>query len=358
VSVYQRGGLWHYDFSHKRERFRGPCGTGVKTKTAARQVEAKKRGEAQAGEIGARKAPTLCDFAPHFLKLIGESQHLRPATKRGYAYGLQLLAKTAIWRKRLDQIHSETAEAATFPGASSGNTALRTLRHLLHIARKRKLLRDVPEFKMFRERRRMLVIEPWLEDLMLEKSSAKLRAVITLMLDSGMRPFEVAAMRWEDVQWTKNRIFIPVSKSEAGIRHVGMSTRMAFELRLLAPPPESPEPWVFSSDGGRSGRKALSGHLSARSVGKMWARMKAQVVAAIAQRYPAEQWPADLVLYSCRHTGATRYSDAVGNEFKVASLLGHSDTRITRGYVHHDVDSGKVMDEYRETKLLQMKRRA
>jgi integrase len=144
---------------------------------------------------------------------------------------------------------------------------------------------------MFRERRRTLVIEPWLEDLMLEKSSAKLRAVITIMLDSGMRPFEVAAMRWEDVQWNKNRIFIPVSKSEAGIRHVGMSKRMAFELRLLSPPSESSEPWVFPSDGGRSGRKALSGHISARSVGKMWARMKAQVVAAIAQRYPAEQWP-------------------------------------------------------------------
>jgi hypothetical protein len=52
------------------------------------------------------------------------------------------------------------------------------------------------------------------------------------------------------------------------------------------------------------------------------------------------------------------FSDAVGNEFKVAALLGHSDTRITRGYVHHDVDSGKVMDDYRENKLVQMKRRA
>jgi hypothetical protein len=89
MSVYQRSGLWYYDFSYQRERYRGPCGSGIKTKTAARQVEAKKRGEAQAGEIGARKAPLLCDFAPHFLKLIEESQHLRPATKRGYAYGLQ-----------------------------------------------------------------------------------------------------------------------------------------------------------------------------------------------------------------------------------------------------------------------------
>lgn len=56
MSLYKRGDVWHYDFTVKGERYRSS--TGLRSKTAARQVEDRERERATLGET-ARKELTI-----------------------------------------------------------------------------------------------------------------------------------------------------------------------------------------------------------------------------------------------------------------------------------------------------------
>ena len=51
------------------------------------------------------------------------------------------------------------------------------------------------------------------------------------MLDTGMRPAEVFRMRWEHLEWERELIFIPRSKSRKSKRFVGLTAR-GHERRL------------------------------------------------------------------------------------------------------------------------------
>lgn len=48
MALYKRGEVWHYDFTVKRERYRGS--TGLRSKTAAREVEERERKRATLGD--------------------------------------------------------------------------------------------------------------------------------------------------------------------------------------------------------------------------------------------------------------------------------------------------------------------
>ena len=56
MSLYKRGDTWHYDFAVNGQRHRGS--TGLRSKTAAREVEQARKREAALGTLG-REVPTL-----------------------------------------------------------------------------------------------------------------------------------------------------------------------------------------------------------------------------------------------------------------------------------------------------------
>lgn len=59
---------------------------------------------------------------------------------------------------RLSRITADAVEALCFSGSpSNGNNALRTLRRMLNKAREWKIIRDVPDFKLFKEEGRRFV---------------------------------------------------------------------------------------------------------------------------------------------------------------------------------------------------------
>lgn len=359
IYKHPKSPYYHYRFMVDGRRYKGS--TGETSPYKARQVESDKMAAVRRGEIPATtRVPRLESFAAEFLKFVRESceaGHLAVKTRKCYENGCRLLAPTTVWRLRLSQITSEDAATLRFPGsASNANQALRTLRRILSYARAKRLLAVVPTINLREEHGREKIVEPWIEDLLLEFAPSPLREVIVIMLDSFMRPDEVCRMQWGDIYWQDSQVFIPTGKTKRARRFVGLTDRMRNELRIRQQNDAdgkggTKSPWVFPS------KRAKSGHLAAPSLDKMWRGTVEKVHAAIRQRR-LPPFPDGLVLYSCRHTGATNYLAGVGGNLKkVANVLGHSDTRISEKYLHPSTaDAAEIMNRHNRTRLRLVKK--
>jgi integrase len=126
----------------------------------------------------------------------------------------------------LDRITADVVEGVHFSGSpANGNNALRTLRRMLHKAREWKVIRDVPDFKLFKEEGRALRLDDEAEAKLL--SDQPLKDIIVLMRDTWMRNArELYPMRVENIDWNSRVIFNPNSKTKKGRRVVPMSDRV------------------------------------------------------------------------------------------------------------------------------------
>ena len=355
----KRGKFYHFRFMHDgrlltgstKEAKLGPATTFVsvlKTKLADGAITA-----------GFRKSPTLRDFAGRFLLHVAErvkAGDLDHDTQRCYQNGCRLLSATRVWDLRIDRIGRPDAAELVFPGsASNANQALRTLSRMLNHAAETGALRAAPRIKLRKEHGREAVISPWLEQLLLEHARPVLRTMMVVMLDCGMRPDEVCRMRWEDVRWDESTIFVQHGKSLKARRYVGMTARIRESLeaykaengRLAVKNRNRLEsPWVFPS------RASKGKH--ATNPKSAWQALVAEVKAKV----PA--LPADLVLYSCRHTFATRYYNATKDIATLSKLLGHGDLKTTMRYTHvlGAGNAATIMDGSNSRKLRLLKREA
>jgi Phage integrase family len=237
VDIYKRKGskFWLADFTVSGQRFRKS--TGVTTKVKAMEVAAELLREAQAGVKPARKGPmpVLSSFIKErFLPYIQASQ-LDSDTKRYYETGWRLLAPTRIADWRLDRITTTEVELLQFSGTgSTANCALRTLRRILSLAREWDVLQTAPRIKLRKEKERTAIFTAEREKAFLDAAPQPLRDVFLIVQDSGMRPDEVIRMRWENVLWHKNLIFVPEGKTDKAKRHVPLSDRVRSLLRVRA----------------------------------------------------------------------------------------------------------------------------
>ena len=140
------------------------------------------------------------------------------------------------------------------------------------------------------------------------------RNVLLIILDTGMRPCEVFRIKQEHVDWERNRIFVPRSKSRKSRRFVGMTRRVQQLLELQLAQHDSP--FVFSS------KRSASGHIE--TVQKQFDR--ARKLAGL---------PKGVVLYCARHRFGSDAMDGTGNVYAVADAMGHSRINdVARRYQH------------------------
>jgi hypothetical protein len=103
-----------------------------------------------------RKAPSLQELSTRFLDWV-ESAALAAQTRKYYANGWRLLSSRTIAGMRLDHIARDIVEALRFgSSAANENSALRTLRRMLHKREEWNLLIKVPKFKLWPEQGRKL----------------------------------------------------------------------------------------------------------------------------------------------------------------------------------------------------------
>jgi len=83
-----------------------------------------------------------------------------------------------------------------------------------------------PRIKLRKEVERTAVFDAGMEERFLKVARQPLRDVFLISHDSGLRPEEVIRMRWENVLWKKNLIYVPNGKTEQAKRYVPLSQRV------------------------------------------------------------------------------------------------------------------------------------
>lgn len=330
MALYKRGGVWHYDFAIDGRRYRGS--TRERTESKARVTEAKLMMEAKQRKLTVqRRTLTLAEFSKRFLDWV-QTTRLEAKSKKYYGTGWRMLASTPISGMRLAHITTDEAEALRFShSASNANCALRTLRRMLGKAADWGVIAAAPRIKLAKEYGRSAIIDSEAEFKLLAAAKQPLRDVLTIILDSGMRPGEVFQMRWEDIAWDRGMIFIPRGKTKRSRRYIPMSERVITSLHLRRN--GQTEGWVFPSD-------SRCGHIT--SVAKSFEQARDAVGVS-----------KEVVLYSARHTFATRVMGATGDLSLVMRALGHSNAQTAMIYQHPSLETVRsVVNENQSSTLL------
>jgi integrase len=326
--------VWWYEFVWKGKRIR--ASTKVTNERKARNIEAAHRTRLAEGRLGIEErqaAPTLREFAPAFEKAIETKCADTPATVAFYKSKLAFLLKfEPLASARLDEIDEAAIDDYTEQRArqisrrqrllsrASVNRELATLRRLLRLAKKRKLITSAPEVKLLSgEHEREFTLTQEQESLYLGAAPEWLGQLAMFMLDTGARMKETLGAEWPNIHLEPAagaklgyvKIAWQTAKG-AKSRNVPLTARVVEMLRSIGP------------------HKA--GHVFHRGDGtqlyQTWVNQQHAAVRKLLKL------PEEFVPHSFRHTYGTRLGEAGADAFTIMRLMGHSSVTVSQRYVH------------------------
>jgi integrase len=309
----------------------------------ARQLEAAHRTSLAKGEVGIREkqaAPTLKDFLKtDFIPYVNTHHAAKPRTVRYYVQGSDMLLKSEMAGRRLDEITDQQARdfarSLTHPSigrkkpmSPSGiNRGLRTLRRALNLAYEWNKLDRPAKIKLVPgERQRDRVLNDKEIEKYLSACPQPWKDCATIILDEGLRPGEVFPLRWSAVLLNDDGTgFVTVvdGKSLAARRTLPMTPRVYALLqsryRALGRPEDG---WVFPSS------RSTCGHFTEGTAKDQHKKAR--------EASGAEHF----VPYTLRHTALTTLGTAAhGDVFTLARIAGHSSITITQRYIHPQAEA-------------------
>ena len=329
VFLKAKSPFYWYDFTVRGERYRGS--TKEINETRAGKIAALKLAAAIKGSDPLdRKPPTLREYSVDFLDWV-ETGRLEADTRRYYRNGWRLFQKAKIAGKRMDKITKDDIERLKFTGSpSNANNALRTMRRMFNKAKEDKLIREVPEFALFKERGRSLRLNEEAERRLMPVAEQPLKDIIVVMRDTGLRNGrELYRMRVENIDFDAGSFKVPDSKTPSGARDVPLSDRVARILRARTEGRTAG--WVWQS-------RYKGKHIGEAMVNRQWVRAR-----------EAAGLPSALVLYCARHDYGSFVMSKTGNMKVVMDLLGHTDHRSALVYQHHGIDVARDLLNARHT---------
>ncbi len=323
AKLFKRGLYWHYDFRFQRQRYQGS--TFLKNKEKAESFVASLRTNLAMGLAGLadrKPAPVLSAFLEKEFLQWTEQHAKKPRTKAFYADKVKRLVEyKPFTMTRVDGITelmiqgykdfriSQKLSPATINGE------LRTLRKaLIYAARcelagyQRGKVSQLPG-----EKNRDFILDQKTEKRFLELADYPLKQAAILMLDLGLRPEEVVGLRKADI--SPDVVIVRSGKTESARRALPQThrTKSVFEL-CFATFPDSE--WVFPGSKGQ--------HFTRGALDNLYTAFRNE-----------HGFPERMVLYSCRHTFATRLAESCnGDLFVLKEALGHADTKTCQKYVH------------------------
>jgi len=234
VSLFKRGNVWWSYFY--TEGIRHQYSTGTSNRRQAETVEAKLREDVNKERFQIVQADpniTFGELAARFLASGSTRLHHKFHLKFLLPYFsetpvLRLTKSAAEEFRRARRSQNPAIKDATV------NRDLSVLRHILYWAVDEQLIAANPlaRLKMARERRtRRQVLSVAEERLLLPAAKDHLRAMILAALDTGMRRGEITSQRWEDIDFSRQLLFVTRSKTPEGeSREIPLTERLLEHL--------------------------------------------------------------------------------------------------------------------------------
>ena len=317
--------------------------TGVTNRRMAQQILDVKRAQIAQGRFDLLKkhTPRLREWAEKYLTSV---QHAN--TRRRYSVSKEQLVSFFGEESQLTHISVPRIEEfrnmrrAQGVKAATLNRDLRFLAQILKQAERERFVARSPfEFAKFflnesRERRKPHILTWGEQNKLLSVARPRIRMLIVLGVETGMRTGEILRLKWKDFNILDNSLRVEQSKTPSGIRSVPLTAVCKAELlrwrNLIGP--EFSE-WVFPNLLNR--RHPLQGGR------KAWASTLKQAGLPF---FP---------IYYLRHTFASRLTSAGVSPLTIAQMLGHSSTQIVPRYAQvldqNRLDAMKKLDELRSS---------
>jgi excisionase family DNA binding protein len=212
---------------------------------------------------------------------------------------------------------------------STTNRCLAVLRKMLTLAVEWGYLEKdaVPKIKFFPEKdnRKERFLTDDEEQRLLASASPTLRSIIIIAVNTGMRLGEILGLRWDQIDFTAQRIRVERTKS-GKIRHIEINTPLLQELTRLKSL-DGRSPYVFLSE----------------ATGKPLTTVKTAFKGACrrAKKDPDDKDDPGIVglrFHDLRHTFASRLNLAGADPVTIMELMGHSSLKMTERYTHTNIE--------------------
>jgi integrase len=303
--------------------------SGGVTRTQCEEFIEKARSDARAGRLslpkGRKLALTFAGAADAYIKRLEESGGRNLAIKRRQ---LRMYLKPYSGAMRLDAISSFTIEKykkrRCDQGAASAtiNRELSTLSHLLNRAVEWKWLDRLPARpkKLAESAGRIIALtDDECDRLMaaaIADATSDLWLFIAFGLNTAMRHSEILAVRWEELDLPRLRLYVP--KAKAGQREQPLTPELADILAKEREMREDRVGWIFPSPH----RDSKAGHL---------ARMDRPFREAVKA---AGLDPGLVTPHVMRHTAITKLVQAGVDLPTIQQISGHKTVAMVLKYTH------------------------
>jgi len=161
-----------------------------------------------------------------------------------------------------------------------------------------------------------------------------LLSIVTVLIDTGMRPDECFRLPWESVTWTNGRhgtVLVTHGKTKAARRILPMTPRVRALLEARWMKADKPdEGWIFSAP-------TQSGHVEKLTLKKQHRKVFKTIKDEAEKNNGKPVRP--FVLYDLRHTFLTRLGESGCDVWTLARIAGHSNIKPSSRYVHPSDDA-------------------
>jgi integrase len=325
--IYKRGRVYWFAFVFRGVRIQRSTRQGAARK--ARDMEAEHRTALARGETPPLdrkpepRSPTLHEIQQRFLDY--SAQRTKPGTMRHYAGVMRrLLSFKALAEISLDQIDDSIIERfiqhrRRSVSIAETNRELAVLRRVLTLARKKwRIIHSAPEVSLLPGEKGREYVLPYADERRyLLACQQPLRDLALLCLDTGLRPGEALALKWQDVRLDPlpgarfGLLRVREGKSRASRRVVPLTAR----VRAMLAERSTGADHVFPSPRG--------GPLPLTTLDHQHGAVRRRL-----------GFPSEFVPHSWRHTALTRLGEAGAPVWTLARIAGHSTVGLAERYVH------------------------
>lgn len=334
MSIFRRGNTWWYEFRIRGQRVRESSHS--RSKMLAREAERERRRHIAEGisYIAARQ-PGL--FSHHAKEWAAEMHpHWRDNTRRVVKHNLKRLNAT-FGKMLLTDIaaadvrkYQARRSAAKLSGATI-NSEVGTLRAIL---RRHRLWANLqPDVRMMRARTDIGRALGGDESSRLLKACQKSRSrslyvAVLLSIHTGLRNFELRALKWGNIDWRRKVLRVEKSKTAGGEgREVPLTETALAVLRAWRDDFEhAPNHYIFPAQ--RVGFAAKKKSMQAvdplkplTSWGRAWTRARKEANVEC-------RW------HDLRHTFASRLAEGQVSDATIMSMMGHMSVKMKERYSH------------------------